>query len=1119
MNLRISSVVTASLLLGPFLVDPASASPSNDSWTAAPRALVMLRPDAPGRASDFIQVLEAAGGHVSVLIPSQAAWVYASDEVLAKPELRRWIRATHRARIPDSEITRADIQGRRAARSWNHALEISAAMQDGGGRTRGSIPDVRTQPVQPEHQDRALEYERRAPSLLDSNPNLPLGADSSSQSLFMAGSVAVGVWLLEAAGSEYDWSAEEETQSIGGVMAGMDAWVRRGGAGAALSFVFDIHTAVPVSGVPILEDDSNRWVSEALTYAGFPWPSVPYTSYPAYNQAKAYNNWIRDQLRTNWCFSIFIVDSDPAVNAGQLPEGGAAWAYLGGPYVYMSRYSTWAANAFAYYGVIPMHETGHIFYATDEYNFRDEWSGYLYAQDNPNRPQCIMNDTDSSHVCQPTRDQLGWRDLDQDGIIEVLDTPPSLSVDPNPISGQWSGSAAVSIVPSQSPYIRSATIDRIARVELRVDAGPWIEATPNDGAWDGYAEDFQWTTPPLCDGSHVLRARARTRAGSVSEVLTIGFQTSGMGGACGPWVDAPDSVIVSEGMAVEFSVSATDPDGEPVEQLQADVSDLPVPNDASFVRIAGGGTFHWTTTLRDAGVHDVVFTATNSLSGSASTSIHVANVDQPPLLSAPISVDGRVGTQVLFDVAASDPDGDPITYLSVDALPTFATFELRSGGASGQFRWTPVDAQVGTQVVVFRALANLLQASASTTITVGPRPPEPVVTAPDTILAEVGQEVLFLVEVFEPSGELVEIKASGLPPRATFHDNGDWTGLFRWTPEEIDRPGSPYAVSFVATNPAGLTGQASTVLVMKGKPNRPPVADAGGPYHGVVGEAIAFEGGESSDPDGDPLLLTWAFGDGVQAAGTSAAHSYVNEGTYDVVLSASDGMLVDVDSTTAEVAGYLVAEAFLAGRHRTIALAGASSACLRLEPFEASYVNADVDAATLVMHSEGTGDVSEILAESDKSVVPRDLDHDGVEEIGVCFRMADLRRLFSALSGRVESRAFIRGRLSSGAMIQAEVTLTIVAGGVGVSVSPNPLVSRGTITWRTEKPGPIRARLFDVQGRLVRTLYENSEAAAGYHDVELDREGPGGTRLAAGVYFLRVETRGGEQIRRVAVVK
>ncbi|HTK69883.1 MAG TPA: T9SS type A sorting domain-containing protein, partial [Candidatus Eisenbacteria bacterium] len=123
------------------------------------------------------------------------------------------------------------------------------------------------------------------------------------------------------------------------------------------------------------------------------------------------------------------------------------------------------------------------------------------------------------------------------------------------------------------------------------------------------------------------------------------------------------------------------------------------------------------------------------------------------------------------------------------------------------------------------------------------------------------------------------------------------------------------------------------------------------------------------------------------------------------------------------------------------------------------------------------------------------------------------------LSGRVESRAFIRGRLSSGAMIQAEVTLTIVAGGVGVSVSPNPLVSRGTITWRTEKPGPIRARLFDVQGRLVRTLYENSEAAAGYHDVELDREGPGGTRLAAGVYFLRVETRGGEQIRRVAVVK
>src|SRR5215813_11254079 len=122
MNVRLPTcVAAASLILGLAPRDPAFAGAHSDSWTDAPRALVTLRPDAPGRPSEFIQVLEAAGGHVSVLIPSQAAWVYASDEVLAKPELRRWIRTTHRARIPDSEIARADIREARAAKSWNQA--------------------------------------------------------------------------------------------------------------------------------------------------------------------------------------------------------------------------------------------------------------------------------------------------------------------------------------------------------------------------------------------------------------------------------------------------------------------------------------------------------------------------------------------------------------------------------------------------------------------------------------------------------------------------------------------------------------------------------------------------------------------------------------------------------------------------------------------------------------------------------------------------------------------------------------------------------------------------------------------------------------------------------------
>ena len=1289
------------------------------SWTRSPHALVFLRPDAPGPPHEFIHVLEAAGGHVSVLGDRNAAWIYATDEVLGKPEVRRWVRGAHRSQIPESAIERQGTHEKRASRSWNHALEISEAMSVAG--PRGIRDEVRTAP--PPRDGRTGKSDRAAAPTLEPSDHLPLGAGYYDTSVFMAGTVAVGVWLLEAAGTEFDWTSQEEALSIGGVMAGMDAWVRRGGTGASLSFVFDIHTAVPVSGVPILNPSGSDyvWVGEALAQFGFP------AEQGAVEQCFAYNNSIRNQLQTNWAFSIFIADSD-ARNQGLFAGGGYAWAYLGGPWTFMSRYSSWAFNANAYFGVVPMHETGHIFLATDEYDGHLARSGYLYADDDPSFPACIMNQNDSSRVCQPTRDQLGWRDLDRDGVIEVLDVPPEVMLEPAPFPGEpWVGSAAVVALQSQNPRFpgKAITVARIDHVELRVDAGLWTPATPTDGAWDGYVEAFQWVVPPLCGSSHILQARARTTAGVWSDVTTTGFLTAGSGGDCGPWVEAPDSLTVAEGSLVAFQVTARDPDGDPIEGFDANFSDLPVPNDADFQRLGDGSTglFRWTTASGDSGAYEVVFTATNSLSGSALTRLRVSNVDRPPTLSVPTSVDGTVGIEIVIDVLAADPDDDPIDLIAI-SLPTFATFEVLPG-TGGRLRWTPVDVQAGTHVVAFEAY-NVLRTSATTTIRVVGRAPNPVVTAPDTVHVDAGREVMFTVGALEPNGDLVDLTAVGLPPRATFRDNGDYSGVFRWLPEESDRPGSPYVVRFVATNPYGLEGQASTVLVMNslvGQPptidapsdvsgaegdelvltvtatdpdgdpigflnanmdglpvghgasftpfdgntrgvfswtpgfdqagtyviifsagasgsgndpggsatsrlhianvdrppalvlpntftgaegasldipitatdpdgdpiqalsasplptgavfaveadfsrgalrwspdftqagaysiqiaarsasrasgvsgsvlesaasldltildvNRTPVADAGGPYHGGVEEGITFDGAGSADPDGDPLLFTWDLGDGSQAAGATVLHSYALGGNYLVVLSASDGTLIGRDSTSADVSGFLEADAFLAGRSRTISLAGGSTACLQLEPVEGSYENAAVDPASLVMHSEGTGTISRITGVVEKSSVLKDRDRDGIDELTVCFHRADLRQLFSLLSGRAERPVTVQGRLVTGTAIRAEASLVIVATGSTINVSPNPVVSRATVTWHATSSGPVRAQLFDVHGRLVRTLLEDASSEAGYRDLEFERVDSKGARLAAGIYFIRLETSVGTRVERVAIMR
>lgn len=80
-----------------------------------------------------------------------------------------------------------------------------------------------------------------------------------------------------------------------------------------------------------------------------------------------------------------------------------------------------------------------------------------------------------------------------------------------------------------------------------------------------------------------------------------------------------------------------------------------------------------------------------------------------------------------------------------------------------------------------------------------------------------------------------------------------------------------------------------TILVPIGlDANKGPTANPGGPYQGVVGTPVLFNGNGSSDPDGEITDYTWSFGDDNTGTGDAISHTYNNEGSYLVVLTVTD---------------------------------------------------------------------------------------------------------------------------------------------------------------------------------------------------------------------------------------
>jgi len=211
------------------------------------------------------------------------------------------------------------------------------------------------------------------------------------------------------------------------------------------------------------------------------------------------------------------------------------------------------------------------------------------------------------------------------------------------------------------------------------------------------------------------------------------------------------------------------------------------------------------------------------------------------------------------------------------------------------------------------------------------------------------------------------------------------------------------------------------------------------------------------------------------------------------------------------VTGVTMSETFA---EQEVQLASRSSqTCLRLEAGSGAFRTSDIDPATLTLSYSDAGAASQIQAAGSRP------GNGGSSE--VCFASDDVRTLFAKVKQSQRVTLACEGRLKTGQAFSGTVPLAVRVspGDLSASFTPNPFNPTAVLRFRTNEPGSARVRLYNMNGRVVRTLLDTSTLDSGYHDVPVDGRDDAGRRLGSGLYFFKIDTAGGSQTGRITLLK
>ena len=165
-----------------------------------------------------------------------------------------------------------------------------------------------------------------------------------------------------------------------------------------------------------------------------------------------------------------------------------------------------------------------------------------------------------------------------------------------------------------------------------------------------------------------------------------------------------------------------------------------------------------------------------------------------------------------------------------------------------------------------------------------------------------GVDISVLAESFV-EGDSIQFMASGNNPKGAkfLWDFGDSTGSSGKNVKHTYTEEGTYTVTLTVIDESSRIGVAKKEVDILYR-NQAPVASLEATYGGVgqqvkVNSIAFFDGGASSDPDGDVLEFEWDFGDGAKSTLLRPNHEYTSTGNYTVTLTVTDP---SNESSTAE---------------------------------------------------------------------------------------------------------------------------------------------------------------------------------------------------------------------------